>query len=81
MRIVAILGGLVLGLAGLFLSVCGGGFLVSMGYEALRNLFGAHRDPTALIGLVLALSAGFLALGIVWCRAAYQILRKNLDGK
>ena len=40
MRIVAIVGGLVVGLLGLFMSVCGGGFLASMGYDTLRNLFG-----------------------------------------
>lgn len=79
MRIIAIVGGLVVGLLGLFMSVCGGGFLASMGYGILRNLFAAGRNSNAIYGLfVLLLPAGFLALGIVVCRYAYQILRKNL---
>jgi len=81
-RIVAIMGGLVVGLVGLFMSVCGGGLLVSMGYDTLRNLFGAHRDPSAINGLfLLLLPAGSLALGIVVCRSAYQILRQHLKDK
>jgi hypothetical protein len=79
MRIIAILGALVLGLLGLFMSVCGGGLLASMGYGTLRNLFAANRTPNAINGLfVLLLPAGFLALGIFACRSAYQSLRKNL---
>jgi hypothetical protein len=82
MRIVAIVGGLVVGLVGLFMSVCGGGFLASLGYDMLRNLFGAHRDPNAIVGLfLLVFPAGSLALGIVVCRSAYQILRKHLKDK
>jgi len=76
------MGGLVVGLVGLFMSVCGGGLLVSMGYDTLRNLFGAHRDPSAINGLfLLLLPAGSLALGIVVCRSAYQILRQHLKDK
>jgi hypothetical protein len=82
MRIVSIVVGLVVGLVGLFMSVCGGGFLVSLGYDAWRNLFGVHRDPSAINGLfVLLLPAGSLALGIVVCRFAYQILREHLKDK
>jgi hypothetical protein len=82
MRIVAIVGGLVVGLLGLFMSVCGGGFLASMGYDTLRNLFGTHRDPSAVNGLFLLLiPAGSLALGIVVCRSAYRILRKHLKDR
>jgi hypothetical protein len=79
MRIVAIVGGLLVGLLGLFMSVCGGGFLVSFGYDTLRYLFGTHRDPSAINGLfLLLLPAGSLVLGIVVCRSAYRILRKHL---
>ena len=82
MRIVAIIGGLLLGLIGLFMSVCGGGFLISLGSDTLRNLFAAHRDPGAITGLVLLIvPAGSLALGIVVCRSAYRILRNNLGDK
>lgn len=82
MRMVAIVGGLVAGLLGLFMSVCGGGFLLSLGYQILRSLFGAHRDPSAINGLFLLLvPAGSLALGIIVCRSAFQILRKHLKDK
>jgi len=78
MRIVAIIGGLLLGLIGLFMSVCGGGVLFSMGRETWRNFFRAHHNPNAMSGLFLMLlPAGFLALGIVLCRSAYETLRKN----
>jgi hypothetical protein len=82
MRMVVIVGGLVVGLLGLLMSVCGGGFMFSLGYGALRNLFSAHRDPSAINGLFfLLIPAGSLALGIVLCRSALQILRKHLrDG-
>jgi hypothetical protein len=81
-RIVSILVGLVVGLVGLFMSVCGGGFLASMGYSTWRSLFGAQRDPSAANGLfVLLLPAGSLALGIVVCRFAYQILRDTFNDK
>ncbi len=81
-RIVAIVVGLVVGLVGLFMSVCGGGFLASMGYDILRSLFGAHRNPGAFDGLLLLLiPAGSLALGIVVCRSAYQMLRSHFKDK
>jgi cell division protein FtsX len=82
MRFVAIVGGLILGLVGLFMSVCGGGLIASLGYDALRNLFGPHRNPNAVNQLfVLIVPAGFLALGIVACRSAYQTLRRELKDK
>jgi hypothetical protein len=82
MRIVAIVGALIAGLLGLFMSVCGGGLLVSLGYDTLRNVFGMHRDPSAFNGLFLLLvPAGSLALGIVLCRLAYQSVRRNLNDK
>lgn len=78
MRIIAIIGALVLGLIGLFMSVCGGGVMLSMGRDTWHNFFGAHHDPNAINGLFLMLlPAGFLALGIVVSRSAYRTLRKN----
>jgi hypothetical protein len=80
MRVVAIVGGLILGLLGLFMSVCGGGFLVSIGLDSLHYLLDAQHHPNALNGLFLLLiPATSLALGIVACRSAYRILRKHLD--
>jgi hypothetical protein len=82
MRIIPILAGLVIGLVGLFMSVCGGGFLASMGYDTWRNLFGAQRNPGAINGLfTLLLPAGSLALGIVVCRSAYRMLRQQFEDK
>jgi cell division protein FtsX len=80
MRVLAILGGLLVGLVGLFMSVCGGGLLVSLGYRVLRGLFDAQPRTNAFSGLFLLLvPAGSLALGIFVCRTAYQILRRNLE--
>ncbi len=82
MRIIPIVTGLIVGLLGLFMSVCGGGFLASMGYETWRSLFGAQRDPSAVNqGLLMLLPAGSLAVGIVVCRFAYQILREQFKDK
>jgi len=82
MRIVPILVGLVIGLVGLFMSVCGGGFLASMGYDTWRSLFGAQRDPSAINGFfLLLLPAGSLALGIVVCRFAYQMIREQFKDR
>lgn len=80
MRIIAILGSLIVGLVGLFMSVCGGGFLISFGYAALRNIM--DHTPNAFYGLSnLLLPAGFLAVGIVVCRFAYQSVRRDLNDK
>jgi hypothetical protein len=81
-RIVPIVVGLIVGLVGLFMSVCGGGFLISLGYDALQDLFGAHGNSSAFGGLfLLLLPAGSLALGIVVCRSAYRILQEHLKNK
>jgi len=79
MRILGIVGGLLVGLVGLFMSVCGGGFLLSMGFATLRNIFGPSHDPGAAGALFVP--AGSLALGILVCRKAYQILQKQSKGE
>lgn len=81
MRIVAIVGALIVGLLGLFMSVCGGGFLVTLGFDTLSYLFDAHRKSDALGELpLLFISAVSLAIGVVVCRFAFRVLRKHLDG-
>jgi hypothetical protein len=78
MRILGIVVSLLVGLVGLFMSVCGGGLLLSMGFATLRNIFGPTHDPGAAGALfILLVPAGSLALGILVCRKAYQILQKQ----
>jgi hypothetical protein len=75
MRIVPILVALIVGLVGLFMSVCGGGFLASEGYDAWRS-------PGPNNGLLeLLLPAGSLALGIVVCRFAYKMIREQFKDR
>jgi hypothetical protein len=80
MRIVAILGGLLIGLVGLFLSVCGGGLLASIAYNELQRLLGAHANPND-ISAAWIFPAGFLALGIFLCWKAYRIVRKSFKNE
>jgi hypothetical protein len=61
MRIIAIVGGLLVGLAGLFMSVCGGGLLVKGAF---------HTE-------IWGIPAAFLLLGLFLCFTAYQIIRKR----
>ena len=75
MRIVPIVVALIVGLVGLFMSVCGGGFLASAGYDAWRT-------PGPNNGLLeMLFPAASLALGIVVCRFAYQMIRQQFKDR
>ncbi len=44
MRVLAIAGALLIGLAGVFMSVCGGGFFVVLAYESVKATFRAGQQ-------------------------------------
>jgi len=77
-RIVAIVGALLAGLVGLFMSVCGGGLLIGVGENALRLL----RSPAPQYGTInvlsLALPAGCLIIGVFILVKCVKSIREAL---
>jgi hypothetical protein len=66
MRIILIIGALLLGLVGLFMSVCGGGFLIRMTYGAVTNIVhSGHWQEWPGVLILLALPAAFATGGAV----------------
>jgi hypothetical protein len=64
MRKIMIVAAGLMGVLGLLMSICGGGFFVMMGYENLRVIFGPVHDSTAYAALtLLVIPAAFTALG------------------
>jgi hypothetical protein len=71
-----------LGLIGLLMSLCGGGFFVMMGYQSLRVIFGPVRDPSAYPALMLlVIPAGFIALGAVIGWNCFKYVKRELNRK
>lgn len=58
MRIVMIVGALVIGLTGLFMSVCGGGFFITFLFSMATALFRRDAVATAIGMLPMMLLAG-----------------------
>jgi len=63
-RIVVIVGALLAGLFGLFMSVCGGGLLIGFGNNAIRLLRSPAPQYFAINLASLALPAGCLIVGV-----------------
>jgi TRAP-type C4-dicarboxylate transport system permease small subunit len=63
-RIVVIVGALLAGLVGLFMSVCGGGVLIGLGYNTVISL--SRGLPANVVGnlFFLAVPVGFTLLGV-----------------
>jgi hypothetical protein len=84
-RMLIIVGAGVVGLIGLFMSLCGGGFFLMMGYDSLRSILGPRHDPSAVSALVLLLIPAFcLVVGASVFWACYKYVRKTMtegDGK
>jgi hypothetical protein len=79
-RIVTIVLTLLVGLASLFVSVCGGGFLVSLSYQALRQVFQPTGTNDALAVLpVMMFAAGCAAVGGWACWRCIQFIRRELS--
>jgi hypothetical protein len=79
MRIILIIGALLLGLVGLFMSVCGGGFFIRMAYDSVSSLVlsGRWQDwPAALI--LLAIPAACATVGGLLCWISAKYLRNRM---
>ena len=79
MRKITIVGALLLGILGLFMSVCGGGFLVMFGYGAIRALFQSIPTP-AQFGMLpfMALAAAFAVGGAILTWSCFKYVRKRM---
>lgn len=81
-RIVVIVFGLLAGLASLFVSVCGGGFFVVMGYDAIRRMFQPTGTNELLSVLpVLMFAAGCAGAGGWVCWKCVQFIRRELANR
>jgi hypothetical protein len=82
MRIILILGALLLGLIGLFMSVCGGGFFIRMAYEAGANIMrSGHWQEWMGIMILLSIPAVCAAIGASLCWFCVQYLRRITHDK
>ena len=80
MRIVTIVFALLAGLASLFVSVCGGGFFVSLGYQALRQAFQPTGTSGALAVLPVLMFAALCAgVGAAVCWSCIRFIRRELS--
>lgn len=66
MKAVSIVFALLAGLASLFVSVCGGGFFVTMGFDAIRTMLHPTGTQTALAVLFVLMFAAACAAGGGW---------------
>jgi hypothetical protein len=79
MRILLILGALLLGLLGLFMSLCGGGFFIRVAYEAVADTFrsGPSQDwPGGMV--LLAVPAVCAVVGATLCWSCAKFIRKAM---
>jgi hypothetical protein len=68
-----------LGLVGLFMSVCGGGFLIRMTYGAVTNIVhSGHWQEWPGVLILLAFPAAFATGGAVLCWVSARYLRKQI---
>jgi hypothetical protein len=79
MRQIAIVGAFLAGLAGLCMSVCGGGFFVVMAYDSVRNVFQSGRlDQLIGVLAMLAIPAGFAVGGAFLFWACFKAIRRRV---
>jgi hypothetical protein len=70
MRVLAIAGALLIGLAGVFMSVCGGGFFVVLAYESVKAIFRAGQQNQKFGASVLLLIQALGRYDVTNARAA-----------
>jgi hypothetical protein len=77
MRQIAIIAVLLAGLAGLCMSVCGGGFFVMVAYNSVRSAFQSGQ-PNQLMGMLvlLAIPAVFAVGGTFLFWACFKAVRR-----
>jgi hypothetical protein len=79
MRQIAIVGAFLAGLAGLCMSVCGGGFFVVMAYNSVRNVFQSGQlDQSIGVPVMLAIPAGFAVGGAFLFWACFKAIRRRV---
>jgi glucan phosphoethanolaminetransferase (alkaline phosphatase superfamily) len=78
MRKITIVGAGLVGVLGLLMSLCGGGFFVMMGYDNLRAMFGTVHDPTAYAAMILlVIPAAFMALGAIIGWSCFKYVKRR----
>jgi hypothetical protein len=75
-RLIAIVATLLAGLIGLFMSVCGGGFFITMSYSAIRTLFSSGPRADISIVILLVFAAACAAGGIMIIRICWNSIRR-----
>lgn len=79
MRQIAIIGAFLAGLAGLCMSVCGGGFFLTMAYSSVRNaLHTGHPEDLIGMAVLLAIPAGFAVGGAFLFWACFKAFRRRV---
>ena len=80
MRKITIIGALLAGLLGLFMSLCGGGFFVMMAYDSVRNIIRSGQQDQMFGALVLlVIPAAFAVGGAALFWVCFQFIRRRVD--
>jgi hypothetical protein len=75
-RILVIIGALLVGMIGLLMSACGGGYVIMFALSGLRGIRGPGGMSQAGGAIAwLVLSGMFLAVGLWLCRVAVRWMR------
>ena len=78
MRKITIIGAFLAGLVGLFMSVCGGGFFVTMAYNFVRDIFRGQQDQAIGALVFLAIPAAFAVGGAFLFWACFKFIRRRV---
>jgi hypothetical protein len=77
MRKITIVGAILAGLVGLFMSVCGGGFFVMMAYDSVSNIIRSGRQNQMFGALAfLVIPAAFAVGGAALFWACFTFIRR-----
>ncbi len=80
MRKITIIGVFLAGLLGLFMSLCGGGFFVTMAYDSVRNIIRSGQQDQMFGALVLlVIPAAFAVCGAALFWACFKFIRRRND--
>jgi hypothetical protein len=80
MRVLMILGALLVGIAGLFMSVCGGGFFLVFMLNAVTAFFRRGAGAAAIDNVpMLVLAGGCCAVGVLLVWGCAKSIRKWWD--
>jgi membrane protein implicated in regulation of membrane protease activity len=80
MRKITIIGALLAGLIGLFMSLCGGGFFLVMAYNSVTNIIrSGQQDQMFGVLVLLVIPAGFAVCGAALFWACFKFIRRRDD--